>query len=97
MSACAMLTFNNVTPAIWQCGVESASKLGVTITGNSGSASKSGFTVSWNYDPQAQTCQIQCTDSPWVVPCSIINSTITNTVEACYTQNSAVMKEMVGA
>ena len=97
MSACPMLTFNNVTPAIWQCGVQAAANFGVIITGNSGTVSKSGFTVAWNYNPQAQTCQIQCTDSPFIVPCSLINATITNAVEQCYGQNSAVLKEMVGA
>lgn len=95
MSACSTQSFNNVTPAVWQCGVSAAANLGVTITTNSGSASKSGFTVAWNYNPQSQTCSIQCTDSPWYVPCSAINSFIDSTVSKCFSDNNAEITAML--
>jgi len=95
MSACAMLTYNNVTSNAWNCGVAKARSYGVTISGNSGSASSSGFTVAWNYNPDNQTLSLQCTDSPWYVPCSIINSQINTAVEQCLDQHQVVLTSMV--
>lgn len=86
MSACAMLTYSNVTPTAWACAVQTAASYGVTISSDSGSASKSGFTIAWNYDPGAQTASIQCTDSPWWAPCSTINGKINDAVEHCLDQ-----------
>jgi hypothetical protein len=97
MSACAMLSYNNVTPAAWQCGVAKAAGYGITISSNSGSVTEKGFTVKWNYNPAAQTCTLQCTDSPWIVPCSLINGTINDAVESCLSQNNLAVSEMVDA
>lgn len=83
MSACSMICFNNVTPAVWQAIVARASTYGVTINSNNGSATVDGFTVAWNYFPSTQTGNIQCTDSPWYVPCAAINSKITTEIEGC--------------
>ncbi len=95
MSSCAMLTYNNVTPAAWACGVQFAADHGVQITSNQGSATVSGFTLAWNYTPSAQTVALQCTDSPWWAPCSTINSFIDNTVHKCLDQNNVVMAATV--
>ena len=95
MSACAMLSYNNVTSAAWQCGVAKAAQYGVQITGNSGSATASGFTIAWNYNPSAQTLTLQCTDSPWWAPCSTINSHINDAVEACLDQHQIELTTMV--
>jgi hypothetical protein len=83
MAACAAQVFNNFTPAAWECLVQKAASNGITIDGNSGEASQSGFTIAWNYDPGAQTIQLQCTDSPFWAPCSTINGKIHELVEAC--------------
>jgi hypothetical protein len=95
MSACAMLTYNNVTPAAWQCGVQLAAGYGVTITTDQGKASASGFTIAWNYNPSAQTLSLQCTDSPFIVPCSLINNFIDDKVHGCLSQNSVAMTAMI--
>lgn len=97
MSACAMLSYNNVTPSAWQCGVNLAKNYGVNITSNTGSASSSGFTIAWNYNPGAQTLQIQCTDSPWIVPCSVINSKINSEIESCLSNEKIELTSMVEA
>ena len=83
MSACAMQTFNNVTPSAWTCCKTAIAKFGITVDGDSGTQSKDGFTVTWNYSSAAQTLQIQCTDSPWWASCSTINGKITELVEPC--------------
>lgn len=90
-----MLTYNNVTPAAWQCGVQLAASYGVTITTNQGKASAKGFTIAWNYDPSAQTLSLQCTDSPFIVPCSLINNFIDEKVHSCLSQNGVAMTAMI--
>jgi hypothetical protein len=83
MSACAKQEFQGISPNVWTCIVAKAASFGITISGNSGEASKDGFTVTWNYDPNAQTLQLQCTDSPWWAPCSTINGKIHDLVDGC--------------
>ena len=82
MSACAMQTFNNVTRAAWTCVQEAAAQYGVG-GGDAGQASSNGFSVSWSYDESTATLQIRCTDSPFFVPCSTIDSHIRDTVQPC--------------
>lgn len=96
MSACAMLTYNNVTQAAWQSAQQAvAAKFGVQITTDSGNATSDGFTVHWNYDAARQMLSIQCTDSPFLVPCSAINSEINDMVEATLNQHNIAMARMV--
>lgn len=95
MGACAMQSFNNVTAEVWQCGINAAKQYGVNITSNKGQATKSGFTVAWNYDPNTEICQLQCTDSPWIVPCSVINSQIDHAVNGCYGQHGQQVQSML--
>jgi hypothetical protein len=94
MSACAMLSYNNVTAAAFDCCKAAAAKYGVTINSNSGSGTKDGFTVAWNYNPSLQTLSIQCTDSPWWAPCSMINGRINDAVEGCLTSNQVNLSQM---
>ena len=95
MSACAMLHYNNVTAAAWQCGKNAASQFGVVINSDSGNASTHGFTVAWNYAPAAQTLQLQCTQSPIFISCSLINGKLNDAVEACLNTHNVVMTNMV--
>jgi hypothetical protein len=77
-----MQTFDAISSAVWDRLVEKAAELGITITGHSGTVSKEGFTGTWNYDPNTETLQIQCTDSPWWAPCALINGKIREIVES---------------
>jgi hypothetical protein len=96
MSACAMQTFNNVTQAAWQSAKEAvAAKFGVQITTDSGSVSSGGFTVHWNFDAPTRTLSIQCTDSPFFISCSTINSEIHEMVEATLNEHNIAMAPMV--
>lgn len=97
MSACAMLSYNNVNPTAWTACVNAAAQYGVTINTNAGSAVKDGFTIAWNYDANAQTLSVQCTDSPFWAPCSTINSKINDAIEACLNQQNIAMEHMVPA
>ena len=94
MSACAMLTFNNVSAAAWKCVQDAASQYGVTRA-DSGQQTVNGFTVSWSYAPATQTLQIQCLDSPFFVGCSTINSHIHDAVESCLNNHQLELGPMV--
>jgi hypothetical protein len=96
MSACAKLTFNNVTADAWACVQAAAAQYGVTGA-NSGQQTVNGFTVAWSYDAAAQTLEIQCTDSPIFVSCSIINAHIHDAVEQCLADHQIEMTPMVPA
>jgi hypothetical protein len=83
MGQCAAQVFSNVSAAQFQCLVAKAAAQNIIISGNSGSASKDGITIAWNYDPGTQTLTLQCTDSPFYLPCGTINSTIHDLVDSC--------------
>lgn len=95
MSACAMLSYNNVTLAAWGCAKQAAAQYGVVIDGNSGTATSNGFTIHWNYDPQAKTAQVQCTDSPFWASCSMINGHLNTAIETCLGGHNIEMTRMV--
>jgi hypothetical protein len=84
MSGCAAQTFSGVTPEQFTCLIQKAqSSFGVTISGNSGTASKDGLTVAWDFDLTAQTLTLQCTDKPFFLSCGTINSQIHTLVDDC--------------
>ena len=84
MAACATQTFNGITQARFNCLVLKAkATTGIEITGNSGSASKNGITIRWQFDPVGKTLELQCTDSPVLVPCGVINGKIHDLVDGC--------------
>ena len=94
MSACAMQTFNNLTRAAWTCVQAAAAQYGVAGS-DSGQASSNGFSISWSYDENTGTLHIQCTDSPWFVSCSTINSHVHDTVQQCLDQHQIEMTHIV--
>jgi hypothetical protein len=94
MSACAMLRYNSVTPTAWQSGIAIAATYGVKIATAVGSATASGVTLAWNYDPAEKTLSIQCTDKPFWAPCSLVNSKINDAVESCLHQEKIEMVRM---
>jgi hypothetical protein len=95
MSACGMQSFSNVNAGVWSCCQATAEKYGVTISGDTGSASAHGFTVNWNYDVQSQVLQLQVTDKPFWAPCSTVNSKIHDAVDECYANNGASATSMI--
>jgi trehalose-6-phosphatase len=85
MSACASQTWENITPAQWNSIKNTiAAKFKVVITTDSGTISQAGFTVTWNYVAPNPTTSgpltIQVTESPLLIPCSAINSSISGIV-----------------
>jgi hypothetical protein len=56
--------------------------LGISISGNEGTATKNGITISWVYDPQDQTLTVGDMRKPWFVPESRIDEELTALVDA---------------
>ena len=85
MSGCDAQKFSGVTHDQFSLLLQKAQGAGINISGNSGTASQGGITMTWNYDPAAQVLIIQCTDSPFFIPCSTINSQINDLVKGSLT------------
>jgi hypothetical protein len=83
MGQCAAQVFTGVSPEKFACVQAKAAAQGITISGNQGSASKDGITVTWDFEGDSQTLTIQCTAAPFFVSCGTINSTIHNFVDSC--------------
>jgi hypothetical protein len=81
MAGCDPQTFSGVTQDQFSGLVKKAQAAGIGISGNSGTATQSGVTMTWNYDPVFQVLTIQCTDSPFFIPCATINSKINDLVK----------------
>jgi hypothetical protein len=57
-------------------------ELGISISGDEGTATKNGMTISWVYDPSAQTLTVGDTRKPWYVAESKIAEELTRLVSA---------------
>ncbi len=84
MSACNEQVFNGITPARWECIRQAMQgRTGVALDTDSGTASKSGFTMRWNFDPPTQILTVQCLEKPFIIPCSVIESALASIVDGC--------------
>ena len=77
------MIYTGITPA-WLASIEAEAQqqLGITINGNEGSATKSGITISWVYDPVELTLTVGDTRKPWYVPESKIDEELTALVNS---------------
>jgi len=96
MSACEMLTYNNVTNDAWNAIKSSvAQQHGINVNDNSGSATLAGFTLQWGYDSTKQVLAVQCTDHPFFVSCTLVQSQITTFIENCLGQHNVAVGPLV--
>ncbi len=85
MSQCEEQGFSGVTNEHLGMFLEKAEEFGIpglAGKGTSGETSHMGVTIKWNYDESAHTLMVQCTESPFLLPCSVINSKINDLVTA---------------
>jgi hypothetical protein len=52
-------------------------ELGISISGDEGTATKNGITIAWVYDPSGQTLTVGDTRKLWYVPESKIDEELT--------------------
>lgn len=76
--------FTGVGTNEWNAARETISReYGLHIEAERGEDSKSGFRLSWRYDPDAKTLEIQCLDKPRLIPCGIVNGRINALARNC--------------
>ncbi|MBV8673042.1 MAG: hypothetical protein JOZ33_06385 [Acidobacteriaceae bacterium] len=83
MAGCETQIFSGITQAHFACLLQTAQSRGINISGNNGTATGSGITITWTYDPAAQKLTIQCTDKPMFLGCGVISSQIRDLVNNC--------------
>ena len=84
MAQCEEQGFSGVTSEHFGMFLEKAESLGIpglAGKGNSGEASKGGVTIRWSFDPAAKNLTVQCTESPMLLPCAMINNKIREAVQ----------------
>lgn len=96
MAKCPPQTFSAFTSECiqaLQAKVQSAGVSPEETTGpkTSGTASRAGFGIEWQYDPPSQTLTIQCVSAPFFVPCKLITAQIDSWIRACYPAASSVV------
>jgi hypothetical protein len=94
MTACAMQTFNNVTPSAWQSIKQAVAGYDIEITTDSGTATKDGLTIEWNHSEQNGLLSIQCLAYPWPANCSYVNGKIHDAIEACLAPHNIAVTRM---
>ncbi len=65
MSASTPQVFRDITPDKFARLVEKARKAGIEMNGNSGTGSKFGVEIAWQYSPEAQELTLQCLKAPF--------------------------------
>jgi hypothetical protein len=73
--------FTNITPEQYDRLAAKARASGIELTGNSGTASKLGVEVGWNYNPIAQSLTIQCLKTPFFMKATDVDSRIHKLVQ----------------
>lgn len=76
MSAGAPQVFQGVTPEQYARLVEKAKEAGIELSGNSGTASKFGVEIAWNYSPDAQELTLQTLKAPFFMSVADVDAQI---------------------
>ena len=59
-------TFRGITRALFARLRKKASKIGFPVPKPVGSAKKDGIIIQWNYDPQLEILEVQCSTPFWI-------------------------------
>jgi len=68
--------FSGITAAQYAILLEKAQAGGFNLSGNSGTASKFGVEVAWNYDPAKLELTFQCLSVPFFMKADDVNARI---------------------
>jgi hypothetical protein len=85
MAQSAPQVFSGIAPEQYDRLIQKAQAAGLAIGGNSGTASKFGVEINWNYAPESQKLSIQCLSTPFFVK-----------PEEVYAKIQVLVKESVG-
>ena len=76
MAAGQPQVFNGVTPDQYARLADKARGAGIELNGNSGTASKFGVEVTWNYSPGDQVLTMQCLKAPFFMSTADVDTRI---------------------
>jgi hypothetical protein len=72
--------FNNISPAQFSLLQQKAGSAGISISGNSGSASTMGVEVAWNYSPDSGQLSLHCLKTPFFISADDVDKKIRDLV-----------------
>jgi hypothetical protein len=75
------LTFSGITPDQFAQMALKAKESGIDLNGNTGTASKFGVEISWNYSPDSQQLTLQCLNTPFFVSPADVQAKLQSLVE----------------
>ncbi len=78
--------FSGITPEQFAALSQKAQAAGIPLSGNTGTASKFGVEVSWNYAPAEQQLTLQCLRTPFFVTASEVNAKLQSLVRETLAQ-----------
>ncbi|HEV2961661.1 MAG TPA: hypothetical protein VG649_07545 [Candidatus Angelobacter sp.] len=91
MSACEAIVFNEITQEKWSCIKQTVQqKTGIVIDADSGTTTRSAFTVTWNCNLETQVLTFQVTDKPMMIPCETIYSRFREVINRCASGNQEI-------
>jgi hypothetical protein len=74
--------FQNITPNRFAAlAVMVQQKIGIAVSGNSGTATYKDYTLTWSYDPVTKMLMLQCLKKPLLIPVEIVQSKIRSWVD----------------
>jgi hypothetical protein len=76
MAECAPQVFSGITPEQYASLLQKAQAAGISLSGNSGTASKFGVEVAWNYSQDTQELTFQCLRTPFFMKPDDVNAKI---------------------
>ena len=68
--------FKNVTPDQYALLVEKARAAGIDLEGNSGTASKFGVEITWNYTPETRELTLQTLKTPFFMKAADVDEKV---------------------
>jgi hypothetical protein len=87
MTNSAPITFQNITPGQYDLLVAKANAAGIALTGHSGTASRLGVEVTWNYSPDSHLLTVQCLRAPFFLKPQEVNEKIEALVQETVAAN----------
>ncbi len=73
--------FNGVTAAQYERLVDKAKAAGIELSGNSGTASKYGVEIAWNYVPETQVLTLHTLKAPFFMKAADVDAKIESLVK----------------
>jgi hypothetical protein len=74
MTQSAPQVFTGITPEQFARLGQKAAASGIALNGNSGSATKFGVKVGWNYSPEEQKLVLECLETPFFMSSDEVNA-----------------------